>query len=234
MNNPLDFFEGIYCITLSEKGKKNAEIESKKLGISSRVEFFSPPSFSSFNLDEISTLEAKIFYSYRHLLEKAYRDAKSNALVFLDSTKFINLSSIAGGLNDLSENFRLSRGSHWELILLGTYPKDNLVNITSNLVHVIRGCSVYCAGFNHTFMYPFIENIGSTEGDIIKTMTQTGVRLNAFEDWIQRYKFAFNLLCISPLGACVNSNIHYKQYPSIQEQKENFNFFCGRSILESI
>lgn len=234
MNGPLDFFQGIYCITLSENGKQNAELECQKLGISSRVEFFSPPSFSEFGLDEISSCEAKIFYSYRHLLEKAYGDGKSNALVFLDSTSFINLSSITGGLNDLSENFRLSRGSHWEAILLGTYPKDNLVKITDNLVHVIRGCSVYCAGFNHTFMYPFIEGVGSTKEDIIKTMKQTGVRLNSFEDWIQRYKFAFNLLCVSPLGACVNPDMHYKQYPSIQEQKETFNFFCGRSILESI
>ena len=155
-------------------------------------------------------------------------------MIFLDSVTFVDFPALSEGIKDLSQYFRLSRGMHWEIILFGTEPRDNLVKITDRLLHVIRGCSLYCAGFNHTFIYPFIEMVGSSKEDILKVMRETGVRFNTLEDWLQRYKFALNLVCVNPISACVNPKIYHRQCESIQEQKDSFNFFCRQSISKTI
>lgn len=228
----LDFFDEIYCISLSPKNKANALRQSERLGVSDRVQFYSPANFSDFGLNELTLVEAQIFHSYRNIMEEAYKRGSANVLVFLDSVVFVNVESLRSGIEELSSNFRLSRGLHWEIILLGTDPKDNLVPITEHLFHVIRGCSLYCAGFNHTFIRSFMGAIGATKEDIIEAMSQTGVRYNSFEDWIQRYKFALNLMCIGPMAACVNPDLYYRPQLSISQQRERFDLFCKEGSLK--
>jgi hypothetical protein len=229
-SNALDFFDEIYCICLSPKNKKPASLQAQKVGILDRVSFYTPPDFSSYGLPDSIRQEARIFYSYRDIFQKVFDRGWSNVLVFLDSVVFVNSSSLREGIDELSRSFRLSRGVHWEAILLGTDPLDNLVPITNHLFHVIRGCSLYCAGFNHTFIYPFLDFLGPTEEDIIQAMKETGVRYNGFEDWLQRYKPSLNLVCIGPPAACVDPSLHHKIKLSILEQKDKFNFFKQKSL----
>ncbi|MBK25993.1 MAG: hypothetical protein CME70_18490 [Halobacteriovorax sp.] len=228
--NALDFFDEIYCIILNPDNKVAASLQADKAGVLDRVSFYTPPDFLSYGLPEEVRQEARVFYSYRNIFQRAFDNGSANVLVFLDSAVFIDLSSLREGLMELSKAFRLSRGMHWEVVLLGTDPLDNLVSITSHLFHVIRGCSLYCAGFNHTFIHPFLEFLGPTEEDVINAMKETGVRYNSFEDWIQRYKPGLNLLCIGPPAACVDPSLHHKIKISIPEQKDKFNFFTRKSL----
>jgi GR25 family glycosyltransferase involved in LPS biosynthesis len=206
INNPFDYFDGIYCINLDERRDRwaNAVSEFSKIGILDRVKRFPAIKHSDGSLGCTLGIVS--------ILKIAKENNFKNVLIFEDDVKFI----VDDPQKVLQQTIDQIGQLKWHLFYLGANTHKKLVKFKPNLILLKNAFALHSVAYSDLMYDVLIKKYDGMQ------------RINQFGDILDVYlaqQIQENYICLMPhpmMTTQINS------YSDIEKRFVNYEFIEER------